>query len=211
MKIDYNYYLGYLKDNKFYPLGPFNSNGKLKPVLSNNYNNLQERCLFTGINEADVSDELRKHFEYESYVNRNKTKMVLTPLYKTMLAELPSGDFIKRGYFHMSDVTNYETSDGHDVSFRAYKSPSVFAEMLKNEMQTKNTQSGYDYDGEPVHQSIASEYMYFAYPDCSSVHYEIFIIRTIAEILRKNENISANDIVILVTENKRDDNSPFVI
>ena len=34
MSYYYNYYIGYKKDNKIYPLGPYDCNGNLKPVIS---------------------------------------------------------------------------------------------------------------------------------------------------------------------------------
>lgn len=209
MSICYSYYLGYMKDDKIYPLGPYDSKGKLRSINSSVFGKIQEKCCFTDVKDSEASEELHKEFDYESYVNRNKTKMVLTSLKKAKLNVLPSGDFIKRGYFLMSDVTSYESSDGRDIYFREFKSPSVFSEMLKNELQTKNR--SYEYDGEMGYRSIASDYMYFAYPDYSSEQYETFVIKTIAESLRKNEGVSVSDVVVLYTETKaaETNNYPF--
>lgn len=211
MSTCYNYFLGYTKDEKIYPLGPYDSKGKLRSINSSVFGRIQDKCCFTEVKETEASEELHKEFDYESYVNRNKTKMVLPSIKKAKLIDLPSGDFIKRGYFLMSDVTSYESSDGRNVYFHEFKSPSVFSEMLKNELQ--NRSKSYDYDGEPVYQRITSDYMYFAYPDYSSEQYESFVIKTIAETLRKNEDVPASDVVVLYTETKpvEKDNYPFSI
>ena len=211
MSTCYNYFLGYMKDDMIFPLGPYDSKGKLRSINSSVFGKIQDKCIFTDVKDSEASEELHKEFDYESNVNRNKTKMVLTSLKKAKLNDLPSGDFIKRGYFLMSGVTNYESSDGRDFFFHDYKSPSVFSEMIKNENQNKT--KSYDYDGEPVYRNITSDYMYFAYPDYSSEQYESFVIKTFAESLRKNEGIPASEIVVLYTETKtvEKENYTFVI
>ena len=72
MSYYYNYYVGYKKDGKIYPWGPYNANGKLEPMVSRSRSfasDLHEE--FYAVSDKEVSEELRKEFEYEDW---NKVK-----------------------------------------------------------------------------------------------------------------------------------------
>ena len=68
MSYYYNYTIGYMTaDKKVYPFGPYNSNSKLKDVVSKSASfasDLHEA--FWPVNDDMMTDELKKDFEYES-------------------------------------------------------------------------------------------------------------------------------------------------
>ena len=68
MSYYYTYYLGYEREGKIYPLGPYDCFGKLRDVVNRSRSfasDLHER--FWPVKEEEISDELRKEFEYTDW------------------------------------------------------------------------------------------------------------------------------------------------
>lgn len=121
MSYYYNYYLGYKKDGKIFPLGPYNHRGTLMSAISRSRSfasDLHEE--FRRISEDEVSDELRKQFEYENYKGEKEINVK-----KLMLSELPAESYIKSGYFLIEDVEQYEKTGNSEDLFYESKSPSL--------------------------------------------------------------------------------------
>lgn len=198
MSYYYNYYIGYRHEDKIYPFGPYNSLGELKDVISRSSSfasDLHED--FYPIKEKEISDELRKEFEYEDW-NGNKTvKVKLLPI-----DELPSGSYIKNGYFLIEEVQRYEEDGGYDFDgFYDHVSPAVYASMAQNEAQFgKPERRKNDYD-EWYYPKTASDYMYYAYPDYESREYEAEMIRSVARMLEEFSKLPGDaELLALETE-----------
>ena len=172
MSYYYNYYLGYKYCGKMYVLGPFDNTGNLHAILSKSRSfasNLHEE--FRNIHEDEISDDIRKHFEYrDDYTGKNIVDIKVLPI-----KDLPSGDIIKRGYVLINDVKAYE--NGEDDVFYGVLSPTVYAAKADNERTFgKNPELTDEYGGK-YHEPNASEYMYYAWVDRNSVEYESFLIK----------------------------------
>lgn len=196
MSYYYNYYLGYVKDGRVFPLGPFDYSGKLKALLSRSRSfasDLHDR--FFRIKEEMISDELRHEFEYEDYEGGIQMQNIHT----LMLDELPKGSYIKSGYFLIEDVERYMHTGDSD-SFYDRKDPAVFAAILQSEAVLGAPPTKYDLEGNPYPIRSAADYMYFAYPDYQSEAYEAFLIRQFAEALERYPDIEFDSIIVLETE-----------
>ncbi len=196
MSYYYNYYLGYVKDGRVFPLGPFDYSGKLKALLSRSRSfasDLHDR--FFRIQEEMISDELRHEFEYKDY----EGEIQMQNIHTLMLDELPKGSYIKSGYFLIEDVERY-IHTGDPDSFYDRKDPAVFAAILQNEAVLGAPPTKYDLEGNPYPIRSAADYMYFAYPDYQSEAYEAFLIRQFAEALERYPDIEFDSIIVLETE-----------
>ncbi|MBR1798125.1 MAG: hypothetical protein IJ757_09005 [Clostridiales bacterium] len=189
--------MGYKKDNKIYPLGPFDHKGAIKAVIcrSRSYaSNLHDR--FSFVTEDELTDELKKAFEYEAWDG----KVGVQDIKVLMLSKLPTGSYIRKGYFLIEDVERYEKDQCTEECFYVYKSPEVYAAMLKNEALLGPAAPKIDCEGNPIETYSASDFMYYAYPDYSSENYESSLIRDFADVLETYPTISEDNIVVLETE-----------
>ncbi len=171
MSYYYNYYIGYKKDNKIYPFGPYDANGKFYSIISKSRSfasNLYED--FYRVKEEQISDELRKIFSYKNYKNEEVVEVKYLPV-----KDLPKGSFIKTGYFLIDEVERYEKTEETD-EFSTPLTPQIYAAKLQNEVMLGKKKSN---DEECVEYN-ASDYMYYAYPDYNSKEYEAFILRNVA-------------------------------
>ncbi len=196
MSYYYNYYLGYVKDGRVFPLGPFDYSGKLKALLSRSRSfasDLHDR--FFRIKDEMISDELRHEFEYKDY----EGEIQMQNIHTLMLDELPKGSYIKSGYFLIEDVERYMHTGDPD-SFYDRKDPAVFAAILQSEAVLGAPPTKYDLEGNPYPTRSAADYMYFAYPDYQSEAYEAFLIRQFAEALERYPDIEFDSIIVLETE-----------
>lgn len=199
MSYYYTYYLGYKHEGKIYPLGPYDCFGKLRDVINRSRSfasNLHER--FWPVEEDEISDELRKEFEYTDWEDKK-----VVSLKKLALSKLPSGDFIRRGYALIDDVKVYEEADSYDTDglFCDFISPTVYAAMSANEKTFGKPAEREDADGNRYIPNSASDYMYYAYPDYSSENYEADIIRSAASSYKyTNEMPEDAEIVVLLSE-----------
>ena len=187
MSYYYNYCIGYMHDGKIYPLGPYDCNGKLCDVISKSRSfasDLHEDFMI--VSEEQISDELRKEFEYEDWNGNKVVNVKYLPL-----SDLPVGSYIKSGYFLISDVQQYEKygKDPYDELFYDCLTPTVYAAKLLNDLaankNVKNTEEPVsDEDEEDTERPHpATDYMFFAYPDYGSKEYECEVIRTAADYL----------------------------
>ena len=135
MSYYYTYYIGYRTKGKIYPLGPYDCFGTLRPVLNRSRSfasDLYEE--FSPVKEPEISEELRKEFESEDW-NGNK----VVPVKYLNIKDLPTGEYIKKGYVLISEVIENEASEDN------------FTET--------------DEFGNTYHEPNASEYMFYMWPD----------------------------------------------
>ena len=197
MSYYYNYYIGYQKDGKIYPLGPYNCFGKLKTVISRSRSFASDlHNLFYHMKEEAISDELRKEFEYPDWKGNPCIDVKFLPM-----KELPSGSCIKRGYFLMEDVKEYESNEDAWDIFYDHLSPEVYAAKLQNELAMGKPTPEYDEEGEEIVNHSAADYMYYAYQDYNCQEYEAECIRLVADMLSEYEDIPEGaELVVLETE-----------
>lgn len=197
MSYYYNYYIGYKKDEKIYPWGPYNANGKLEPMISRSrsfVSDLHEE--FYTVSEKEISEELRKEFEYEDWdkVKRFDVKYLSEK-------DLPVGSYIKTGYFLIKDVQAYEDDKYNNFEgFYDILSPEIYAAKLQHEMMFGKNQPIKDNDGYEYTEPNASDYMYYAYPDYDTKEYESFVLRQLIEALRDYHTEDRVEYVVLETE-----------
>lgn len=160
------YYLGYKKGDKIYPYGPYNVEGKLKPISSRSRSfasHLYEE--FWRVSEENISDELRKEFEYEN--GWTGKKEISRELRWLPIKDIPvSSDFLKAGYFLVDEIMDYEASK-EDLApqwcFTTPLTPTAYAALA-----TSNPDE-------------SKKYAYYAYIDLWSDEYDAFIIRNMAD------------------------------
>lgn len=186
MSYYYRYYVGYELNGKIYPFGIYNSNGVLKPVINRSRNfasDLHE--LFLSVKDDSITDELRKNFEREDWRGDKVTKVKYLPI-----CELPSGDYIKRGYFLIKDIEEYESNgfDSFDL-FYDRLDPQTYIAKFKSELIFGAPEPEKDSEGNEFETHSISEYSYYCYPDYSSKEYEASVIKTIANLLNEYNEI----------------------
>lgn len=196
MSYYYNYYVGYKIDGKVYPFGPYNSTGKLKEVITKSRSfasDLHE--VFYRVAKEEISDELRKEFEYEDWNGNKSVNVKMLPI-----KELPSGSYIKRGFFLVEDVLRYEDPDNdYFDGFYEYISPAVYASMVQNEVQFGKPERKLDDCDNWYCPKAASDYMYYAYPDYNSKEYEAEMVRSVAYMLNDYSELP-KDAILLALE-----------
>lgn len=182
MSYYYNYYIGYKKDGKIYPWGPYNAKGKLEPALNCSRSFASDLYeYFSCVPNDAISEELRKEFEYEDWkgVKHVDVKYLSEK-------DLPKGSYIKTGYFLINDVKAYENYKNNEYGvfdgFYNVISPEVYAAKLQHELTFGKNQP--KKEEEDYIEPNASDYMYYAYPDYMSKEYEAFILGQLIDILR---------------------------
>lgn len=197
MSYYYDYYVGYKKDGKIYPWGPYNADGKLKPMISRSRSfasDLHED--FYSVSDEEISEELRKEFEYESWDGSKVIDVKYLPE-----KDLPTGSYIKKGYFLIKDVQAYEDDEyGNFEGFYDVISPEIYAVKVQHEMMFGKNQPKKDDEGYEYTEPNASDYMYYAYPDDNTKEYESFILRQLIEALRDYRTEGNVEYVVLETE-----------
>lgn len=200
MSYFYSYYIGYKKDGKIYPWGPYDASGKLHCVYYRSRSFTSDFHLdFHPVNDEEISDELRKEFEYEDW---NGNKVVNVKYLPT--SELPDDNYIKDGYYLINDVQAYQNNREEYDNFDGFYdriTPDVYAAKVHNELTFGKNQPKKDAEGEEYTEPNASDYMYHAFPDYYSREYESFMLRLMLSSLDEYE--FAKDIdgyVILMTE-----------
>ena len=197
MSYYYNYYVGYKRNGKIYPFGPYNSLGNLKHVISRSRNIASDlHDDFYPISEEEISEELREQFEHKNYKGEN-----VVDVKSLRIDELPSGTYIRSGYFLIEDVKRYEEyeADYYFDGFYDCVSPVVYASMAQNEVQFGKPERRKDDFGTWYYPKCASDYMYYAYPDYESKEYEAEMIRSVAYMLKEYMDLP-EDAVLLALE-----------
>ena len=197
MSYYYDYYVGYKLDDKIYPLGPFDNKGKLKPVISDSSSfasPLHQR--FYEIRESEVSDEFRANFEWEDW----QGKKTLGTVKYLPVDELPTGNFVKSGYFLIDDVKAYEAKDVWFVGFYDTVSPVVYAAMAEKELKFGKNQPKKDEEGFEYTEPNASDYMFYVYPDYKCEEFDAFMLRRAASALEPYDVSEGMELVIIESE-----------
>ena len=197
MSYYYSYYIGYKLDGKIYPWGPYDANGKLKPVICRSRSFASELHYdFLNIDKNSISDELIKEFEYNDCLGEAR---ILNVKYLPE-NDLPIGSYIKHGYFLIDEVKQYNNGEDPLDCFSEIITPEVYAAKLHNEItfgknKPKKDEFGYEYT-----EPNASDYMYFAYPDYQTEEYESFLLRQMIDSMADNELSKKAEYVVLETE-----------
>lgn len=164
MSTYYSYYIGYIDtNNKLHAYGPYDRFGNLEPVIWRSRSYASD--MFREFSAADIDmldEELKKKFVYDSGDRTYCT------LYYLSMSLLPSGSYIKDGYFLMEEISEYlETNSLSIFEYSNKFSITHYAKEL--EMAVKNNDEN--------RISELKQYTYFSYPDYTCEEYESFVIR----------------------------------
>lgn len=197
MSYYYSYYIGYELNGKIYPLGAFNSFNKLCAVREISRSFASDlHNYFSKVKDSQITTELRKCFEYTDWNGIQSIDVKYLPF-----EDLPEGSFIKKGYFLIDDVKQYEEDDVFFDGFYDTLTPEVYAVKMKNELTFGKNQPKKDCDGYEYTEPNASDYMYYAYPDYSCREYDAHVIRLFADALCDYNSLPEGaKLVVLETE-----------
>ena len=181
-----SFYLG-IQDNdgKIRPYGPYSSlSNKMRPIIETSASftsNLKD--YFNAIPDDAWTPELEKEFSYTFDGEKTRSDYIgYLPL-----SQLPSGDFIKTGYFLIDEIDRYVKSQTDDEwyfdGFNDVLTPEAYVRMVENEIKFGPPRKKIDEFGEEVTPHSASEYAYFSYPEYQCKEYEAFLIRQVASML----------------------------
>lgn len=196
MSYYYEYYIGYKKDDKIYPWGPFTADGKIRPVICRSRSFASDlHDEFYPVDPAEISNELRTAFEYEDWKGNKVIDVKWLPV-----KDLPNGSCVKKGYFLIDDVKAYEKDTGWFDGFYDVLSPQVYAALLDKELKFGKNQPKKDCEGNEYTEHNASDYMFYAYLDYNCKEYEAFLLKEMVDSLWSSTLGSDGDWVILETE-----------
>ena len=196
MSYYYNYYIGYKKNNKIYPLGPYSYDGRINEVLSKSRSFASDlHNDFKEVPNDMISSELRRDFEYEDFNGKKTVNVKYLELDK-----MPDDNFIKSGYFLIEDIQTYLKDKYIEDIFYERLDPEIYTMKLQNELKFGKSKTKYDCEGNPFPNYSCEDYAYFAYPDYNCKEYESFIIKQQAYIYEYTNAVKDAEIVILETE-----------
>ena len=197
MSYYYNYFLGYIKDNKVYPLGPFDNKGKIHAIISRSRSFASDlHDDFLPIDEELLSDELKEQFQYKNYNGDIVTEHIkCLPIDK-----LGNDNYIKSGYFLIEDIEEYQKDKNTEDIFYEAMTPELYAMKMKNELAFGTPKEKFDAEENPLDVHSCSEYAYFAYPNYLSREYEVSRIKDYASIFEYADVIEDAELVALETE-----------
>ena len=197
MSYFYNYYVGYEYEGKIYPFGPYNAiNKRIRPVISRSSSfasNLHRR--FWDIKEEQISEELRKEFEWNDSFHK-------TPQFDVKYLPIdlmPDGSLIRCGYFLIDEVRQYE-KDGDYEGFSECLTPTVYAAKLENQVKFGRSPEKEDCEGYRYKEPDASDYMYYAYEDCSTEEWESSQILLVAEMLNDYSSLPKGAKIVILED-----------
>ena len=201
MSTYYNYYLGYEKDNKIYPLGPFDYKRKLLPVLSRSRSfasDLHE--YFREISENGklaLSDEFKTALYSEWNNGSDNSCQYFNNVYYLPIDEMPVEDAIVDGYFLIKDVKAYLEDNSEWDIFYDRMTPLEYAERLRNELK-----SDYECPAVETDEKICSnhntckDYMYFRYKKKEGIAAETTKICEMLAFMRSSISDVLNYVVV---------------
>jgi len=200
----YNYYLGYKKDGKIYPLGVYDNEGKIHSVLDKSRSFASDLWeMFCPLDDEEASEELKNAFSWYFNPENQPYRQYIQAL---PLSELPKDDYFNRGYFLMKDVEAYlRTHDAEDL-FYDKLSPEIYAARLLAEAAEGKAAiraargDGDEDEVEGRAEHLATDYMYFSYPDYDSREYESFIIKTFASAYEHKSIYDGLEIMVILTQ-----------
>lgn len=185
MSMTYTYYLGYIKDNTLYPLGPFDKDGDIKSIPLYTYDNLfSEHDYFKNVDD-DCKIDKRFDDYFEGIYNY--------PLYYTYIEDLPKEDYIYNGYFPQSNVIKYLESDGSDVMTEVMKRKmlpdEIFAAKALHEIKSGKTNG-----------ISCKDYVYFSVIDKYGIEYFSNRARCYTNLMLRNSNnsIDISEVVLVM-------------
>ena len=199
MSYYYNYYLAFKdKDSGLIkPFAPYTIEGKLKPILEKSRSfasNLHQD--FYIMSEKDISDEIRKEFEYEDW----QGEKVMPQIKYLPYEELPETNYIKKGYFLIEDIKSWE-EEGDDTLFYHMITPEAYARKLEHELVFGRNKSIKDYEGYEYIEANASDYSWYCAIDYNSKEFESWLIHLAVDMLYDYEFFDSNkEIIIIETE-----------
>ena len=203
MSYYYSYYVGYMLKGQVYPLGPYTNTGELRAVVtkSSSYaSNLH--YLFSELQDSEISEELKKEFTYKTYSGES----VVATLKFLPVDNLPSGDYIKSGYFLIKDVQRYKDCEdfADKVDFDGFYErldPEVYSAKLANEyIFGRRDDPRHEDDDEEVMHYSAADYMFYAYPDYRCQEYESRCLQLAVSYLLNYNMPKGAEPVIIETE-----------
>ena len=202
------------EDGKLYPFGPFDYTGKFHSVY--------ERCGY--------DQELAKEF-YPMNNAKDRNELISKELYHTIsglgeveedshetneffegtdywnwsylpISELPTGDYIKKGYVLMEEIEDYEENPDSFDGFYGVISPALYAKKLENELKFGRPKPQKDDYGEEYTPRSVSEYSFYVWPDYNCIEYEAYKIRQALYLMREWYEIkdSKEEIYIICTQ-----------
>ena len=199
-----NFYLCWQdKDGKIRPLGPYDYKGEFKCVRSTSRSFTTDlNQLFNPIPDEAWTEELEKEFTYEDEDgNRKRDDQYMGYL---PLSELPTGDWIKDGYFLIDDIDQYiRSKDDDEVYFDDFYgglSPEVYIRMVENELKFGPPKPKKDCEGEEYIPHSVADYSFFMYPDYQCKEWEAFLLRMVAGILDNWDLPKDARVVVVKTE-----------
>lgn len=199
MSYYYNYYLGIkTSDNQIKPLGIFAADGSMYPVLCRSRSFASDlHDFFDPVKEEMITDELRRQFEYDDCNGEKKMDKIKF----LSLDALPSGSYIKSGYYLLEDIQRYEkTHDSEDLFYDSL-TPQEYIIRSDNEIKFGKPGKRIDDFGEEYLPHSASDYGYYMYPDYLCKEYEANVIRIVAEAYEYGTiYLNHGEIVVLETE-----------
>ena len=178
-----------------FPLGPYDCNGKLKPIIerSRSFASDLHNDFYVLPNEQ-ISEELHKEFDYEDYKGEKSCNIKYLPIDK-----LPTDSYIMKGYFLIDDVQAWEQG-GDDSLFYSMIKPEYYAELMRKELIFGKNQPEKDEDGCEYTKPNASDYIYSAIPNYGSKEYEAEVIRQVATMLFDYDLSEKYDLIIIEVE-----------
>lgn len=183
-----DYYVGYRdKDGKIYPLAPFDAFGELHPIITKSRSfasDLWEK--FTRVTLEETTEELKKHFpDGNIYSWGEKSEEKEEPPWCFWLdpEELPTGSYLKKGYFLQEDIAQYERSlEDNSVYFGGFYhmlTPAEYARKMEAELKFGIPKPKKDDEGNEFEVYGCGEYSFYVYPDYESAEYEASVIKDI--------------------------------
>ena len=198
MSYYYNYSIGIkTKDDKIYPLGPFNADGKVLDVITNSRSYEPEKLHedFLPVSDNQKTPELIK--AYKVYPDED---LLYLPV-----RELPKGDGLRSGYFLISDVMAYKADPSNmENLFYDWMDAETYLNRAANEERFGPPLTEKDEEGYDITPKSCRDYMPFAYIDINSAEYMAEKIRFAASICNDWDLSSkfgaGYTIVVLLTE-----------
>lgn len=182
-----DYYLGYkTKDGKIYPLAPFDCFGNLRPILTKSRSfssDLWER--FERVTLEETTEELAKHFPNDDWCHLDDDSEEHPPwCFWMSVDELPTGSYLKKGYFLQEDISQYERSLVDDnVYFDGFYhmlTSAEYARKMESELKFGIAPPKKDIDGNELENYSCGDYSFYIYPDYECIEYEASKLRSFA-------------------------------
>ena len=199
-----DYYIGYrTPEGKIYPLGVFDCFGKLQPVLTKSKSFTSDLWEdFSQVTLEETTDELRQHFyngnPFSWKEESEEEKMSKPPwCFWMYLDDLPTGDYLKRGYYLQDEISQYERFEEYFDGFYDMLTPAEYARKMESELKFGVPKPEKDAKDNEIEVHSCGEYSYYVYPDYESEEYETFMIKSAASIFEYSKLPKGSKLVVL--------------